>query len=52
MDPSKEIVLVPYWITSGNFVNISDFYLVGKMNESLFIDYVDLIWDIDLKRHI
>ena len=41
VDPSKEIVLVPYWITSGNFVNISDFYLVGKMNESLFIDYVD-----------
>lgn len=41
VDPSKEIVLVPYWITSGNFVNISDFYLAGKMNESLFIDYVD-----------
>ena len=41
VDPSQEIVLVPYWITSGNFVNISDFYLVGKMNESLFIDYVD-----------
>lgn len=41
VDPSKEIVLVPYWITSGNFVNISDFYLVGKMNEALFIDYVD-----------
>lgn len=41
VDPSKEIVLVPYWITSGNFVSISDFYLAGKMNESLFIDYVD-----------
>lgn len=41
VDPSKEIVLVPYWITSGNFLNISDFYLAGKMNESLFIDYVD-----------
>lgn len=41
VDPSKEIVLVPYWITSGNFVNISDFYMVGKMNEALFIDYVD-----------
>lgn len=41
VDPSKEIVSVPYWITSGNFVNISDFYLAGKMNESLFIDYVD-----------
>lgn len=41
VDPSKKIVLVPYWITSGNFVNISDFYLAGKMNESLFIDYVD-----------
>lgn len=41
VDPSQEIVSVPYWITSGNFVNISDFYLAGKMNESLFIDYVD-----------
>ena len=41
VDPSQEIVSVQYWITSGNFVNISDFYLAGKMNESLFIDYVD-----------
>lgn len=41
VDLSQEIVSVPYWITSGNFVNISDFYLAGKMNESLFIDYVD-----------
>ena len=41
VDPSQEIVSVPYWITSGNFVNISNFYLAGKMNESLFIDYVD-----------
>ena len=41
VDPSQEIVSVPYWITSGNFVKISDFYLAGKMNESLFIDYVD-----------
>ena len=41
VNQSQEIVSVPYWITSGNFVNISDFYLAGKMNESLFIDYVD-----------
>ena len=41
VDLSQEIVSVPYWITSGNFLNISDFYLAGKMNESLFIDYVD-----------
>ena len=41
VDPSQEIISVPYWITSGNFVSISDFYLAGKMNESLFIDYVD-----------
>ena len=41
VDLSQEIVSVPYWITSGNFVKISDFYLAGKMNESLFIDYVD-----------
>ena len=37
----QEIKDVPYWITSGNFVNIRDFYKVGRMNESLFIDYVD-----------
>lgn len=37
----QEIKDVPYWITSGNFVNIRDFYMVGQMNESLFIDYVD-----------
>lgn len=41
VDSSQEIVSVPYWITSGNFVKISDFYLAGKMNEALFIDYVD-----------
>lgn len=29
-------------ITSGNFVKISDFYKVGKFNEELFIDYVDM----------
>ena len=37
----QEIKDVPYWITSGNFVNIRDFYKVGQMNVSLFIDYVD-----------
>lgn len=41
VDKSQEIVEVPYWITSGNFVKISDFNRVGKMNEDLFIDYVD-----------
>lgn len=41
VDLSKEIQDVPYWITSGNFVKISDFNQAGKMNEDLFIDYVD-----------
>ena len=40
-DKSDEIVVVPYWITSGNFVNIKDFIKVGKFDEKLFIDYVD-----------
>ena len=41
VDKNKEIVSVPYWITSGNFVNIADFYRAGRLNEALFIDYVD-----------
>lgn len=36
-----EIIEVPYWITSGNFVNISDFMSVGGFMNELFIDYVD-----------
>lgn len=38
---SNEIIEVPYWLTSGNFVKIHDFMCVGKFNEDLFIDYVD-----------
>ena len=49
VDASKEIVEVPYWITSGNFVKISDFNRVGKMNEDLFIDYVDIVFHIRLE---
>lgn len=38
---SNELVEVPYWLTSGNFLKIQDFMRVGKFNEDLFIDYVD-----------
>lgn len=37
-----EIIDVPYWLTSGNFVNINDFFKLGKFNNDLFIDYVDI----------
>ena len=36
-----EIIEVPYWITSGNFVNTSYFISVGVFINVLFIDYVD-----------
>ena len=38
----NEIIDVPYWITSGNFVNIDDFFRIGKFESDLFIDYVDI----------
>lgn len=52
VDKSQEIVEVPYWITSGNFVKISDFNRVGKMNEDLFIDYVDFELGYRFKKKI
>lgn len=36
-----EIFDVNYWITSGNFVRLSDFKKVGGFQEDLFIDSVD-----------
>lgn len=38
----KDVIInVDYWITSGNIINIKDFYEIGRFNEDLFIDYVD-----------
>ena len=39
---SDEIVEIPCWLTSGNFVNIDTFNRIGKFDERLFIDYVDI----------
>ena len=38
---NQEIVDTQTWITSGNFVKIKDFNLIGGFNNELFIDYVD-----------
>ena len=45
------IIPVPYWITSGNFVNTRDFVAVGKFDERLFIDYVDFEYGHKLCQH-
>lgn len=46
-----EISEVPYWITSGNFVNISDFMSVGGFMNELFIDYVDFELGYKFKKN-
>lgn len=46
-----EIIEVPYWITSGNFVNISDFMAVGGFMNELFIDYVDFELGYKFKKN-
>lgn len=46
-----EIIEVPYWITSGNFVNISDFMSVGGLMNELFIDYVDFELGYKFKKN-
>lgn len=48
---SDEIIEVPYWITSGNFVNISDFMSVGGFMNELFIDYVDFELGYKFKKN-
>lgn len=48
---NQEIVEVPYWLTSGNFVNINDYFDVGGFDEKLFIDYVDIEFGYKLYRH-
>lgn len=45
---TDEIVEVSYLLTSGNFVNLLDFYEVGEFCEDLFIDYVDFEFDFKL----
>lgn len=46
-----EIIEVPYWITSGNFVNISDFMSVGEFMNELVIDYVDFELGYKFKKN-
>ena len=42
LDKNNEVCEVPYWLTSGNFVNLKDYKLVGGFENDLFIDYVDI----------
>ena len=46
-----EIIEGPYWITSGNFVNISDFMSVGGFMNELVIDYVDFELGYKFKKN-
>lgn len=46
-----EIIEASYWITSGNFVNISDFMSVGEFMNELFIDYVDFELGYKFKKN-
>ena len=48
---SDERIEAPYWITSGNFVNISDFMSVGGFMNELFIDYVDFELGYKFKKN-
>lgn len=48
---SNERIEAPYWITSGNFVNISDFMSVGEFMSELFIDYVDFELGYKFKKN-
>lgn len=42
---------IPYWLTSGNFLNIQDFYKVGMFMDDLFIDYVDIEYGYKLDKN-
>ena len=46
-----KIIEVPYWITSGNYVNISEFMSVGGFMNELFIDYVDFELGYKFKKN-
>lgn len=50
-DTSDDIVEVPYWLTSGNFVNLADFFCFGKFEDDLFIDYVDIEYGYRLYKN-
>lgn len=41
-DYKEEITEVKCWLTSGNFLNLNDYKIVGGFNNDLFIDYVDI----------
>lgn len=46
---TKNIKEVNYWLTSGNFVNLIDYRMVGGFQSELFIDYVDIEYGYKLK---
>lgn len=48
---NDEIVEAQYWLTSGNFVKITDFNKIGKFDEELFIDYVDIEYGYKLYKN-
>lgn len=41
---NKEIIHATYTITSGSVINLSIWNQVGKYDESLFLDFVDIEW--------
>lgn len=48
-DPSNAVLPVDYLISSGSLVPMAVFDAVGAMDESLFIDYVDIEWGLRAK---
>lgn len=38
----KKIIDCKYWLTSGNFINLTNYKLINGFDERLFIDYVDI----------
>lgn len=49
-EKNNEVVETPYWITSGNFVNLKDFSNTNGFDEKLFIDGVDFEYGYELSR--
>ena len=41
-EKTASISVEKYWLTSGNFLRLDDYELVGGFNDDLFIDYVDI----------
>ena len=47
---TDEIEEVPYWLTSGNFVNLKAWESVNGYREELFVDYVDFDFCTRLRK--